>query len=475
MSWFLIVLALALASAGGYHLGRGRRDMAAGARGVSADTEHMLDLLRRAHGALAAVALDEAGAVFAARDSREGSAEDVGRGRALARVALADGRRHHLDDPTSAIAASHAGIAVALVFAGPVLPDATERAQADAWRLSAGLAEQRAQIGRQTLQPDRASLEAVQISETVDSAASALCRTVSLSFDRESALVLRDEFSSVLKVVRVSRGADRRLEGVSALPGSAVARAIEANAPVAARSAEELFGHPRSDRRRGTDAGLAFPLRDGTRAMGALVVFGAPEHFDPYERDEIERILGAAGPRVARFHAVEAQEARARTDELTGLPNRRGLDHAMALAGERAGLLIVDLDHFKRVNDTYGHVAGDAALRHVASLLRRVLRAPDLASRMGGEEFGLWLPEASLATALEVAERVRVTLEGTPFWWHGSEVRLTCSVGVATVPETTAVIANLYPAADAALYRAKEHGRNRVEVAAAAAPKARES
>jgi diguanylate cyclase (GGDEF)-like protein len=97
-----------------------------------------------------------------------------------------------------------------------------------------------------------------------------------------------------------------------------------------------------------------------------------------------------------------------------------------------------------------------------------VLRAPDVAARMGGEEFGLWLPDATLATALEVAERVRVTLETTPVQWNGQDVRLTCSVGVSAVPECTGAVANLYPTADAALYRAKEHGRNRVEVAAAA-------
>lgn len=470
MLWVLTVLVAGAAGWVGYLLGRGGRHAHPSTAGMPADTEHVLDLLRRAHGAVAAVALAESGDLHAARDPRGGTAKDVGRGRALARVALADGRRHHLMEPIPIVAAAHHGVAVALVFGDAIAADAAERAQADAWRLSAGMVAQRALLVAPAFSNHDLSLDALQISETVDSAALAVCQSLSRSFDRDSALVLRDEFAPVLRVVRVSRGADRRLEGTSAMPGSAVARAVEGNTPIAARSSEELLGHPRSDRRRGSDAGIAFPVRDGARVVGALVVFGAPEHIDPYERDEIERILAAGGPRLARLHAVEAREVRARTDELTGLPNRRGLEHAMALAGERAALLIADLDHFKRVNDTFGHLAGDAALRHVAVLLRRVLRGPDLASRMGGEEFGLWLPDAGLATALEVAERVRVTLETTPLLWNGQEVRLTCSVGVAAVPETTAVIANLYATADAALYRAKERGRNRVEVAIAAGP-----
>jgi diguanylate cyclase (GGDEF)-like protein len=180
----------------------------------------------------------------------------------------------------------------------------------------------------------------------------------------------------------------------------------------------------------------------------------------------IERLLFAAAPRVAHLLAVEAREVRARTDELTGLPNRRGLERAMAvLEGDRAAMLIADLDHFKLVNDRFGHVAGDAALRHLAGLLRRALRSQDVAVRIGGEEFALWLPDADLAVAAEVAERVRTMIADTPLRWNGQEIRLTCSLGVAAMPDSTSAVANLYGAADAALYRAKERGRNRVEVA----------
>jgi diguanylate cyclase (GGDEF)-like protein len=415
MSWLLIALGLALAAAGGYQLGRRGRAVRHSALPASTDLEHALDLLRRAHAALVATALDGAGEQAAARDPRAATRDDVGRGIALARVALNDLRRHHLDHPTSAVAAAEDGIAVALVFGERVGPDAIERAQADAWRLAAGIADQRTRTARRERPTDTGTFETVQLCETIDSATAALCESVARHVDRPTAMALRDEFSGALRIARVSAGGDRRLEGTSVLPGSAIARAVEVNAPVAARSAEDLFGHPRLDRRQ-QGTGTAFPLRDGRRAVGALVVFGPPEHLEPFQREEVERLLSAAGPRVAHLQAIESREVRARTDELTGLPNRRGFHHTMALlAGGKAALLIVDLDYFKQVNDRHGHVAGDGALRHVAELLRRVLRAPDLAARMGGEEFGLWLPDATMAVALEVAERVRATIEATPY------------------------------------------------------------
>lgn len=467
MSWVLMAFVAAAAAAVGYRLGR--RPPPAGSGGVppSADAEHTLDLLRRAHGATVAVVIGERSDAVAAADPQRATAEQIERGRALARVALADDRRHRLDEPAVAVAAASGGIAVAVVFPGHVADAEAERAQADAWRLAAGIAERRSlEDGRRRLTETPDGLEALGLCETVDSAALALCQSVGRTVDRTTALVLRDEFSGILSVVRVSLGGDRRLEGSSALPGSAVARAVETDTPVAGLSLPDLLGHPRTDRRRGIEAGLAFPLRDGRRPVGALVVFGAPDRLDSEEREVVERLLFAAAPRVSHLLAVEAREVRARTDELTGLPNRRGLERAMAmLESGRAAMLIADLDHFKRVNDRYGHVAGDAALRHLAGLLRRALRTQDMAVRIGGEEFALWLPDADLAVATDVAERVRAMIESTPLQWSGQEITLTCSLGVASAPGSTTVIENLYSMADAALYRAKERGRNRVEVA----------
>jgi hypothetical protein len=189
-----------------------------------------------------------------------------------------------------------------------------ERAQADAWRVAAGIADSALTTSGA---PDLLDgLDALGLCETVDSAAIALCQSVARTVDRTTALVLREEFSGVLGLVRVSLGGDRRLEGTSALPGSAVARAVDSDAPVAGLSLQELLGHPRSDRRRGIEAGLAFPVRDGRRPVGALIVFGPPYRL---ESDDGSGGAVIAAARVAPAGA-EAREA-ARTDD--NAPNRR--------------------------------------------------------------------------------------------------------------------------------------------------------
>jgi diguanylate cyclase (GGDEF)-like protein len=469
MSWLVGAVAVAISAVVGYRLGRRPVHSLVSTVPKSADAEHVLDLLRRAHRAAVAVALEERAEPLVARHFEGVTGEQVERGVALARVALADERRHRLDDPATAVAAAYHGIAVALVFVEPVSAGAAERAQADAWRLAAGMADQPIRQEAREAGVDE-DLGRIQLSETLDSVALVLCDLIAHRAARATALVLRDEFSGALHIVRVSLGGDRRLEGTSALPGSAVARAVADDVPVAATSFHALLGHPQTDRRREVNGGLAFPIRDGRRPVGAMLVFGAPDRIEGEHREVIEALLTSAAPRVAHLQAVESREIRARTDELTGLPNRRGLDRGMSMPEVgNAALLIVDLDHFKRVNDTYGHVAGDAALKHLAVLLRRALRTGDVAARIGGEEFALWLPGADVAVARDVAERVREMVATTPLQWSGQEIRLSCSVGVAATPESTDATENLYPAADAALYRAKERGRNRVETAAGAA------
>ncbi len=466
MSWFLVALAVAISAVVGYRLGRRPVRSKPSTILTSADAEHVLDLLRRAHRAAVAAVLEAGAEPLVSRHFEGVPDEQVERGVALARVALADERRHRLDDPATAVAAAHHGVAVALVFVAPVSAGAAERAQADAWRLAAGIADQPIR-GRTEDTGAAEDLGRIQLSETLDSVALVLCDLIAHRAGRATALVLRDEFTGALHIVRVSLSGDRRLEGASALPDSAVARAVADDVPMAARSFQELLGHPQTDRRREVNGGLAFPIRDGRRPVGAMLVFGTPEGIEIEHREAIEALLASAAPRVAHLQAVESREVRARTDELTGLPNRRGLERAMSMPEVgHAALLIVDLDHFKRVNDTHGHVAGDAALEHLAVLLRRALRTGDVAARIGGEEFALWLPGASVTVAQDVAERVREMVASTPLQWSGQEIRLSCSVGVAATPESTAATENLYPAADAALYRAKERGRNRVETAA---------
>lgn len=156
----------------------------------------------------------------------------------------------------------------------------------------------------------------------------------------------------------------------------------------------------------------------------------------------------------------------ARTDPLTGLLNRRGLDQAIDTQLEHArfndlplSILIADLDHFKRLNDLHGHAAGDAALQQFAAIIDQNRRHYDTVARHGGEEFTLVLPGTDLKAALEVAGRLRATVERQ---LAAGSRRMTVSFGVASFPEHGVTVEDLMRRADEALYLAKSRGRNRV-------------
>jgi diguanylate cyclase (GGDEF)-like protein len=156
----------------------------------------------------------------------------------------------------------------------------------------------------------------------------------------------------------------------------------------------------------------------------------------------------------------------ATTDPLTGLKNRRGFEAEMVRVGtERGALIYADLDRFKQLNDALGHPAGDAALVHFANIIREHIRNSDTAARIGGEEFAVWLPEASAATGREIADRIRLALGDRMWLWQESQWPLAASFGVAACPETSKSRQNLPAQADAALYKAKNAGRNRVVMA----------
>lgn len=160
-------------------------------------------------------------------------------------------------------------------------------------------------------------------------------------------------------------------------------------------------------------------------------------------------------------------------DFLTGLHNARYFDMAlngtMAYAKEHkksVSLLFVDIDFFKKVNDTFGHLNGDIVLRGLAELLQKQSRSFDVVTRNGGEEFTVLLSNCSLAEATNVAERIRATVEKYEFITHEKDViGITVSIGVSSYPETTTVEEKLIEQADIALYTAKRAGRNRVCVA----------
>jgi diguanylate cyclase (GGDEF)-like protein len=171
--------------------------------------------------------------------------------------------------------------------------------------------------------------------------------------------------------------------------------------------------------------------------------------------------------REARYHRLASE------DSLTGLTNRRRFfrlaEQELARSrryGSPVAIILVDLDHFKRINDAYGHPIGDQALVHAASILAREVRDVDVVARYGGEEFAILLPMTNAVGAKEVAERCTRQLAASPLLAPGIEpIRITASMGVACADKPSTGIADLLRSADAALYRAKEAGRDRVEVA----------
>jgi two-component system cell cycle response regulator len=169
--------------------------------------------------------------------------------------------------------------------------------------------------------------------------------------------------------------------------------------------------------------------------------------------------------------ANELLVAISNTDHLTCLYNRRFLEEALGREFQRVqrrrnnlSVLIMDIDHFKKVNDNYGHQQGDSVLCRVASLFRKELRDYDIAARFGGEEFMAVIPEASMTEAASVAERIRKSVEGAVFNGNGEDVKITVSLGISTYPAPEINSAEaLIREADKALYRAKMKGRNRIE------------
>lgn len=157
------------------------------------------------------------------------------------------------------------------------------------------------------------------------------------------------------------------------------------------------------------------------------------------------------------------------TDHLTGISNRRAFFEAATIEFERwkkrprpLSVLAIDADHFKKVNDTYGHATGDEVLKHLAKVLQGNVRGMDLVARMGGEEFTALLPSIDMDSAVKIAERIRAAVAETVLTIDGQEIRYTISIGVSSATENFTGIDMLLKVADEALYLSKHNGRNRV-------------
>ncbi len=185
-------------------------------------------------------------------------------------------------------------------------------------------------------------------------------------------------------------------------------------------------------------------------------------------REELASINETLRQKNVELHEISI------TDSLTGLYNRKHLMETLDREVTRSqryshpfSLLVVDIDHFKKYNDTYGHLAGDEALRRLASVFKETIRSSDYAARYGGEEFMIILPEISPEKGVEAAERIRSRVAEQRFEGEGEPIEVTISVGVASYPESGEDAETVIRNADEALYEAKKRGRNQVILAAA--------
>lgn len=317
-------------------------------------------------------------------------------------------------------------------------------------------------------------------------------------------------FVAVKEEITARKAAQGELEGaharlqtvVDSFPGAVVMEDTEGSITLLNHRVFELLGIPRGDR-----YGVGEPMEELTFAasaqtaddsgfiarLAALRAQGTPTFGEEIqlkdgrwlERDFLpirsgDRLLGYlriyrdVTPR--KEHEQELHHL-ATTDPLTGAHNRRAFVDALALElartqryATRSAVLMFDLDHFKRINDQHGHAAGDLVLMHVVELVNAGLRDTDSLGRLGGEEFGILLPETDMAGALEIGERLRALIEASTSAIDGKLLRVTVSIGVAALdsadPDTDSVLAK----ADHAMYRAKNGGRNRVESVCTSSP-----
>jgi len=214
--------------------------------------------------------------------------------------------------------------------------------------------------------------------------------------------------------------------------------------------------------------GLARDLGQLTRAAGRLADGHDHTRAQVRGRGELGELATAFNDMAARIAAQKAVLTEvAISDPLTGLHNRRAFQARLAeeiarahRSGSPLALLMVDLDRFKALNDRYGHPAGDAALRSVAAVLKHELRAVDLPARLGGEEFGVLLPDSHSQAALMAAERLRAAIAACPIVYQAATLTVTASIGAAWYPSHADTGEGLLRAADRALYQAKRAGRD---------------
>jgi diguanylate cyclase (GGDEF)-like protein len=281
-------------------------------------------------------------------------------------------------------------------------------------------------------------------------------------------------------VVEAALGACGAQYGTIAVSGrdGAEAEAGEASESIrdlsAAAEADALGEDDIVSRQKGGIHALASPLRQMSEPpvnVGVMTVARRGEAFRPAEREAFLYLAAQVSSSIQNIARHELVSEQAVTDELTGLSNNRRFRELISKEADRAerfghelSLIMLDIDDFKQINDTYGHLQGDKVLRMVGRVLHLESRGVDEPARYGGEEFAVALPETGLEGALDLAERVRVRIESeqVPRAGGASPVKVTASIGAASMPDSANSAEALIAAADAALYEAKRAGKNRV-------------
>jgi len=217
---------------------------------------------------------------------------------------------------------------------------------------------------------------------------------------------------------------------------------------------------------------VPIPSGGGEVAIGAIALESeAVNHYSQVDAENVQNLANAFGIALEKIKMVSTQTQLATMDGLTALPNHREFQNTLErrfkrvsrMNGELA-MILADIDHFKKINDSHGHPAGDAILKGVAEVLRGSIRTDvDFVARYGGEEFA-FVVESGEAMALETAERIRGAIEKTPFdIGNGKKLSVTMSFGVAVFPADANTKFLLVDRADKALYSAKKGGRNQVK------------
>lgn len=230
-----------------------------------------------------------------------------------------------------------------------------------------------------------------------------------------------------------------------------------------------------SNKRSLTDVVIGVPARHSCNYQLTLedenlgeICISRKQRFTDSEMESFEALISLLlYPLRNCMHFQQAQLA-ASKDPMTGLNNRRSMDehiaHESKIAmryGNPLAMLVLDIDHFKRINDTYGHKAGDCLIKALADILKNTARATDYIFRYGGEEFVMLLPNTTPEGAHMVAERIRETIEECECLCHGEIIKMTASIGISTLTSRDKDD-SLFLRADSALYKAKQSGRNQV-------------